>query len=49
MTSAILNRLDRDAALTERAMAEYTAREDAELATLLSSERYSLFAGGKRE
>jgi len=48
MTSAIVNRLDRDADLTERAMAEYTAREDRELATLLSSERYSLFAGGKR-
>ncbi len=39
--------LARNATLTENALKEYYT-EDADLATLLDSERYSLFAGGKR-
>ena len=39
--------LHRDATMTENALGQYYA-EDADLKRLLDSERYSLFAGGKR-
>lgn len=48
MTTDIKNRLTEAAALTEDALRAYMAREDEDIKTLLDSERYSLFAGGKR-
>ncbi len=48
MTDEILTlALNRNATMTENAMRECYA-EDADIASLLDSERYSLFAGGKR-
>ena len=40
--------LCRNATLTETALQAYTAAEDADFATELAAERYSLLAGGKR-
>ena len=48
MTTDIIKKLNEDAALTEAVLKEYTSREDSDVKTLLDSERYSLFAGGKR-
>lgn len=48
MTEEVLSLiLDRDATMTEAALKEYYT-EDPDLKELLDSERYSLFAGGKR-
>ena len=48
MTGEVLELLmHRSATLTEKALNEYY-QEDADLASLLNAERYSLFAGGKR-
>ena len=44
----IKERLKTDALLTEEALARYMSREDNDIKSLLESERYSVFAGGKR-
>ncbi len=48
MTTELLKLLNEDAALTEQALRGYLSREDTDIKELLESERYSLFAGGKR-
>ncbi len=48
MTTDIKNKLIASAKLTEDALAVYMQRDDEDIKTLLESERYSLFAGGKR-
>lgn len=48
MTTDIKNKLTACAKLTEDALSAYMAKEDEDIKTLLESERYSLFAGGKR-
>ena len=48
MTTNILNMLKTDAELCEEALRGYFAKEDEDINTLLESEKYSLFAGGKR-
>jgi len=44
----IIKKLKEDASLCEAALAEYFASEDEDIKSLLDSEKYSLFAGGKR-
>lgn len=48
MTTDIKNKLKDSAKLTEDALGAYMARDDEDIKTLLDSEKYSLFAGGKR-
>ncbi len=48
MTRNITEQLRRDAELVEKALAEYFERQDDDIKSLLDSEKYSLFAGGKR-
>ena len=48
MTQKVIERICADAELVEKALAEYFAREDEDIRTLTDSEKYSLFAGGKR-
>ena len=48
MTQKVIEQMNTDAALTEAALAEYFAREDEDIKSLLDAEKYSLFAGGKR-
>ena len=44
----IKERLNENALLVEGAMKEYFDRDDPDIKELLDSERYSIFAGGKR-
>ena len=44
----IKNRIKENAILVEEALSEYYTEEDEDLKLLLDSEKYSLFAGGKR-
>ena len=48
MTTDIKNKLTVSAKLTEETLGRYLARYDEDIKTLLESEQYSLFAGGKR-
>ena len=48
MNKRVLEQLKADAKLCENALAEYFSEEDADIRSLLESEKYSLFAGGKR-
>ena len=48
MTTDIKNKLTVSAKLTEEALEKYLARYDEDIKTLLESEQYSIFAGGKR-
>ncbi len=48
MTTEIISKLKEDAGLCEEALAEYFEKEDKDIKSLLDSEKYSLFAGGKR-
>ena len=48
MTTDIKNKLTVSAKLTEDALAVYLERYDEDIKSLLESEKYSLFAGGKR-
>lgn len=48
MTQRIIEQLNLDAELTEKALAEYFVREDEDIKNLTDAEKYSLFAGGKR-
>ena len=48
MTTNIKNKLIEDAKYTEDAMQGYFSEEDNDIKSLLDSEKYSLFAGGKR-
>ena len=48
MTTDIKNKLAVSAKLTEDALAVYLEKYDEDIKTLLESEKYSLFAGGKR-
>ena len=48
MTDKLTEQLRYDAELVESALAEYFEREDDDIKNLLESEKYSLFAGGKR-
>lgn len=48
MTTDIKNKLTVSAKLTEGALGVYMERDDEDIKTLIESERYSLFAGGKR-
>ena len=48
MTTDIKNLIKADAAVIENELANIFAREDEDIENLLESEKYSLFAGGKR-
>ncbi len=48
MTSKLKNRMSEDAALTEAALEKYFVNDDPDIAKIFDSEKYSLFAGGKR-
>ena len=48
MTTDIKNLIKADASLVEAELASIFATEDSDIAILLDSEKYSLFAGGKR-